>query len=283
MAARPATLAASVSPVLVGVSIATRDGMVRPLPAAGALLVAVALQVGVNYANDYSDFVHGADTPSRVGPLRAAASGIVAASHVRNAAIAALGFAAVVGLAVSVIVDWRLIPLGALCIIGAWMYTGGPHPYGYVGLGELAVFVFFGLVATAGTVYVNEGRLTALSIGGGVATGSFASAVLVLNNLRDIDTDAAAGKRTLAVKTGRPATRALLVALLVAPFVVSATAAGFGGLGPVGLLPWLAAPLAVMPVVASQRREGPALVAALKRTAVVEVVYALLWALALVI
>ncbi|HEV3232485.1 MAG TPA: 1,4-dihydroxy-2-naphthoate octaprenyltransferase, partial [Candidatus Dormibacteraeota bacterium] len=162
-ASRPATLAASVSPVLVGVSIAVHDGRVRTWPLLAALLVALTLQLGVNYANDYSDFRRGADTERRIGPIRAAASGLVPPGQVRAAALAAFGLAGLVGLALSLAVDWRLLPVGAACIAAGWLYTGGPRPYGYLGLGEAFVFVFFGLVATCGTVYVSEGRIGALA------------------------------------------------------------------------------------------------------------------------
>src|SRR5439155_13413595 len=188
MAARPATLAASVSPVLAGTAIAVHDHHVRTLPGLGALVVAVAIQVGVNYANDYADFVRGADSPKRVGPLRAAASGVVRPEHVRRAAIAAFAVAALVGLAISLTTDWRLVLLGALAVAAGWLYTGGPRPYGYMGLGEVFVFCFFGLFATAGTVYVNELRVPPAAWAAGCATGALACAILAINNLRDITT-----------------------------------------------------------------------------------------------
>src|SRR4029077_14652428 len=143
---------------------------IRPAAGFGALIVALAMQIGVNFANDYSDFVRGADTPRRVGPLRAAASGVVAPERVRWAAIAAFGVAGATGLVLSLYTDWRLVFVGAACLLAGWLYTGGPRPYSYFGLGELFVFVFFGLVATVGTVYVEELRVTPLAVlaGGGV-------------------------------------------------------------------------------------------------------------------
>src|SRR2546430_4174133 len=193
---RPATLAASVAPVLAGTAIAVHEGGLRWWAGIAALVVALGMQVGVNLANDYSDHVRGADR-QRVGPLRAASSGVIDPARVRWAAIAAFGVAAVAGVAVSLAVDWRLLLLGAACLLAGWLYTGGPRPYGYLGLGELFVFVFFGLVATVGTVYVEIGRITTISVLMGCGLGFLATAVLVLNNLRDIETDAAAGKGTL--------------------------------------------------------------------------------------
>src|ERR1700682_781376 len=156
VAVRPATLAASVAPVLAGTAIAVHEGGARPGAGIAALVVAVAMQIGVNFANDYSDFIRGADTPQRVGPIRAAASGVVEPEHVKWAAIASFFVAAIAGVALSVTTDWRLLPVGAACLLAAWLYTGGPRPYGYIGLGELFVFIFFGLVETAGPASVEE-------------------------------------------------------------------------------------------------------------------------------
>src|SRR5213079_1144634 len=160
----------------------------------------------------------------RVGPLRAASSGVVAPEEVRWAAIASFAVAAVAGVVLSLAVDWRLLVVGAACLAAGWLYTGGPRPYGYSGLGEVFVFVFFGLVATAGTAYVQEARLTTAMVVAGVPVGLLAAALLVVNNLRDIPTDAAAGKRTLAVRLGDDATRALYVALAVGAFAIGAFA-----------------------------------------------------------
>src|SRR5438105_2612581 len=178
LAARPATLPASIAPVLVGVSVAGHDGRIRVAAALLALVVALALQVGVNYANDLSDFQRGADTPARIGPVRAAASGLIAPRQVLFAALAAFGVAAAAGLAVAILTFPWLIAVGAACIAAAWLYTGGPRPYGYAGFGELAVFVFFGLVACCGTGLVNEGRITPLALLGAVSTGCLARSIL---------------------------------------------------------------------------------------------------------
>src|SRR5256886_3620389 len=199
-AVRPATLAASVAPVLAGTAIAIHQGSIRPVAGLGALVVAVCIQLGVNFANDYSDHRRGADSPARVGPLRAASSGVVPPAQVRSAAIGAFGAAALVGVVLSLATDWRLLLVGAASLLAGWLYTGGPRPYGYLGLGELFVFVFFGLVATIGTVYVQELRVTPLAVLAGCGIGFMATAIPILNNLRDIETDPAPGKRTPATR-----------------------------------------------------------------------------------
>ncbi|HET9781380.1 MAG TPA: 1,4-dihydroxy-2-naphthoate polyprenyltransferase [Candidatus Dormibacteraeota bacterium] len=277
---RPATLAASVAPVLTGTAIAVHQGGVRWGAGFGALVVGVAMQLGVNFANDYSDFVRGADA-KRTGPLRAASSGIVAPNQVRAAAIGAFGVAGIVGLLLSLAVDVRLLVAGAACLLAGWLYTGGPRPYGYLGLGEVFVFVFFGLIATAGTVYVETGRVTPLTLLMGCAMGFLATAILVLNNLRDIETDAAAGKRTLATRIGRARTRQLLIGLFVAAFAAAVIAAFFV---PFALLVLLALPLAWSAAQVAMTTADPrSLVTALKRAAITELVYALLFAFAMLL
>ena len=276
-AVRPATLAASVAPVLAGTAVAIHQGGIRPAAGFGALLVALAMQVGVNFANDYSDFVRGADTPRRVGPLRAASSGVVAPARVKKAALLAFGIAGVAGVALSLATDWRLLLLGAACLLAGWLYTGGPRPYGYLGLGEVFVFVFFGLVATCGTVYVETLHVTPLALLAGIGVGCLATAILVLNNLRDIDTDAAAGKRTLATRIGRDRTLILLLLLVCAAFAVPIVMFVTGLAGVSVMLVYFGIPIAAAPVrTAFASRSGPALVAALKRMAAAEIAYALL-------
>jgi 1,4-dihydroxy-2-naphthoate polyprenyltransferase len=282
IASRPATLPASICPVLVGASVAAHDHRVRTAVSLLSLLVAMALQVGVNYANDYSDFRRGADTPARIGPLRAAASGLVEPRAVLLAAVAALGVAAFAGLAVAILVQPWLIAVGAVCLAAAWLYTGGPRPYGYAGLGELFVFVFFGLVATCGTAYVNEGRIPLLALLGGIAIGCLACAVLLLNNIRDVDTDAAAGKRTLAVRAGRRAARRLLFALVIVAYAMPVVAVLTGRVSALGLLPLVSAPLLIAPLRASSQRGGAPLIRALVGTARTMAAFAVLWALAVV-
>ena len=282
LALRPATLAAAVAPVLAGTAVAVHEGGARPWAGLAALVVALALQIGVNLANDYSDFVRGADTPQRIGPLRASASGIVAPDRVKWAAIAAFTVAGIAGLALSLATDWRLILVGAACLLAAWLYTGGPRPYGYLGLGELFVFIFFGLVATVGTVYVQELRVTPLAVLAGCGIGCLATAILVLNNLRDIETDAAAGKRTLATRIGRGPTLVLLLVLVCAAFAVPIVIFVTRLAGVTIMAMHFGIPIAAVPVrTAFATRSGPELVGALKRMAAAELAYALLMTLGL--
>lgn len=281
-AARPATLPASVSPVLAGTAASWHDGGARALPALAALGVAVAMQVGVNYANDYSDHRRGADSPARVGPLRAAASGVVPPGRVRWAAIAAFGAAALLGTALSVATRPWLIAVGVACVLAGWLYTGGPRPYGYVGLGELFVFVFFGFVATTGTAYVQALRITPLSLLAAVPMGAIASSVLLLNNIRDAETDRAAGKATLSVRLGRKWSRALVAALLAAAFATPVAVAAAGLAGPLVLLPLAALPLGAAVLRASGRPDPAGLVRGLKTAALLELGFAVLWAAGLV-
>ncbi|MDQ6719194.1 MAG: 1,4-dihydroxy-2-naphthoate polyprenyltransferase [Candidatus Dormibacteraeota bacterium] len=277
MAVRPATLAASVAPVLAGTAVAVHEGGARPWAGIGALVVALAMQIGVNFANDYSDFIRGADSPRRVGPLRAAASGVVAPERVELAAIVSFGVAGATGVVLSLATDWRLVFVGAACLLAGWLYTGGPRPYGYLGLGELFVFVFFGLIATAGTVYVETLRITPLAILAGCGLGLLASAILVLNNLRDIETDAAAGKRTLATRIGPGPTRILLLVLVSAAFAVPIVILVSRLAGATIMLVHFGIPIAAGPVrTAFATRSSTELVGALKRMAAAELAYALL-------
>ncbi|MGH9114688.1 MAG: 1,4-dihydroxy-2-naphthoate polyprenyltransferase [Acidimicrobiales bacterium] len=241
---RPRTLPASAVPVVVGTAVAHAGGQAIWWRAACALVVAVALQVGANYANDYSDGIRGTDA-ARVGPLRLVASGLARPGAVKRAALASFAVAGAAGLALAAVAGWWLVLVGLACVAAGWLYTGGPRPYGYAGLGEAFVFVFFGLVATAGTVFVQLGRVTGLSLAAGAAVGLLAVAMLVVNNLRDIAGDEASGKRTLAVRVGAPATRAAYAAALLVPFAVAAAMSA----SRVGSLLALAAlPLAVRPV-----------------------------------
>jgi len=211
--ARPRTLPISVAPVIAGTATAYAAGSFRPLPALLALLVSVALQIGVNFANDYSDGVRGTDA-DRVGPMRLVGSGVARPLLVKRAAFGCFGVAAVLGLVLVLMSGlWWLLIAGLAAILAAWYYTGGKHPYGYLGLGELFVFVFFGLVAVAGTTLVQLGTVDAATGLVAVAIGLLADAVLVANNLRDIPGDTAAGKRTLATRIGDRATRILFAGL----------------------------------------------------------------------
>jgi len=236
-------------PVVVGTAAAHSGGGVIWWRAVAALVVSVALQIGTNYANDYSDGVRGTDE-ARVGPARLVASGLKRPAAVKRAALAAFGLAAAAGLALAAAAGWWLLAVGAACIAAGWFYTGGPRPYGYAGFGEVFVFVFFGLVATVGTAYVQTGRVTALSTLVAVPVGLLAVALLVVNNLRDIPGDTLAGKRTLAVVMGPSRTRVAFQACIVGAFVlVFAIAALRAG----GLLALAAAPIALFPVQAVRR------------------------------
>ena len=222
--ARPRTLPTAVSPVLVGTGAAIGDGIIAPGRAMLALVVSLALVIGVNFANDYSDGIRGTDD-QRVGPLRLVGSRAAAPATVRGAAFVAFAVAGLAGLTlVSLSNQWWLVAVGAACIAGAWFYTGGRRPYGYAGLGELAVFVFFGPVGVLGTLITQGAQPGALAVVAALAVGMLTSAVLVANNLRDIPTDEVAGKRTLAVLLGDTDTRRLYVALVSVPLLFSALA-----------------------------------------------------------
>jgi 1,4-dihydroxy-2-naphthoate polyprenyltransferase len=282
-AVRPATLAASVAPVLAGTAIAVHEGGARLLAGLLALLVGVAMQLGVNFANDYSDHVRGADR-ARVGPMRAASSGVVRPDRVRSASLVAFAMAALAGLVLSLLTDPRLLAVGVACLLAGWLYTGGPRPYGYLGFGEVFVFLFFGLVATVGTVYVETLRVTPLAVLVGCAMGCLATAILVLNNLRDMETDRAAGKRTLATRIGRGPTLVLLTVLVCIAFAVPIALFASKLAGLTVMVVWFAIPIAAAPVrIAFASNSPPALVRALKRMAMAELAYALLLSLGLLL
>ena len=284
--ARPRTLPAAVVPVLVGTAAASLPdagpghGIVA-WRAVAAMVVALALQIGTNYANDYSDGVKGTDDETRVGPVRLVGSGLATPSAVKRAAYASFGVAALAGLGLAVATTWWLVPVGVLSILAGWFYTGGPRPYGYAGYGEVFVFVFFGLVATMGSAFVQREELTWLSFGVAVPVGLLATALLVINNLRDIPTDEIAGKRTLAVKLGDARTRALYAALMALPYVVLPVAAGLGGrpYAAAGLLAVLLVPKPVASVLSGAR--GPALIPVLGATGRVQLVFGVLVAVGL--
>jgi len=221
--ARVRTLPAAVVPVAVGAAVAVGEPDVRWWRVVLAGIVSVMLQVGVNYANDYSDGVRGTDDV-RVGPARLVGGGLASARSVKIAALASFLVAAVVGLVLAIVTSPWLLAVGAASILAGWFYTGGKHPYGYLGFGEVFVFVFFGLVATVGTTYVLAERITALAWQMGVAVGALACALLVTNNLRDIPTDREIGKKTLAVRLGDARTRGLFVVLVVGGVFVGAAA-----------------------------------------------------------
>ena len=278
--ARLRTLPAAVAPVLIGTGAAADAGDVVLWKAFLALVVSLALQVGVNYANDYSDGVRGTDA-DRVGPLRLVGSGVARPEAVRAAAFAAFALAGICGVVLAATTSWWLLIGGAAAVAAAWFYTGGSRPYGYRGLGEVAVFVFFGLVAVLGTAYVQVERVTAVAWAGGVAVGSLACALLVINNLRDIPTDRTAGKRTLSVLIGDRKSRRLYVGLLATAFIVALLL--------VAATPWTLLALGALPLAGRSVRlvvrgaDGPGLVRVLQQTGVMELEYAVLLTLALVL
>ena len=278
--ARPRTLPAAVSPILVGTGAAYQTGHVVWAYAVLALVVALALQVGVNYANDYSDGIRGTDEV-RVGPVRLVGQRLAAPRSVKIAAFACFFFAGLMGLAlVGLSGLWVMIPIGAAAIVAAWYYTGGSRPYGYLGLGEVFVFVFFGLVATLGTMATMTPP-TSAGWWGAVGVGALASAILVANNLRDIPTDREHGKRTLAVRMGENGTRIFYVALVAVAFVITGLASFTS---PWALLAVLAAPLLVRPMQAVVGgASGPGLIPALAGTGRFQLVWSLLLALGLAV
>ena len=279
--ARPRTLPAAVAPVLVGTGAAAGVDAFDAGRALLALLVSLALQVGVNYANDYSDGVRGTDA-DRVGPTRLVAAGMATAPAVRSAALACFAVAGAAGLVLAALTTWWLLAVGAAAIAAAWFYTGGAKPYGYRALGEVSVFVFFGIVAVVGTTYVQAERILPQAIVASVPVGLLACALLVVNNLRDIEGDAISGKRTLAVVLGQRRTRWLFAGLIVLSFVV------VGGLAlsyrPFAALALAAAILALPPVGAVLGgARGPALLPALGDTGLTQLLLGALLAIGLAI
>ena len=287
LGARPRTLPAAVAPVIVGTAAAAglSTGALKGVQLwilLCALGVAVFVQVATNYANDYSDGKRGTDDPSaRTGPPRLVGNGLATPSEVKRAMLLCFGLTALCGLPLVLFVDWKLIFVGLAAIAAGWFYTGGSRPYGYAGFGEIFVFVFFGLVATGGSYFVQVESLSWLSLGAGVAMGCLATALLVVNNLRDIPGDTVVGKNTLAVRLGDRNTRILYVVLIVMPVLLVPLLAGLSG-RPVGVLALLAIVPARQPITqVLSGAKGPALIPVLVRTGQVQIVYALLLALGL--
>jgi len=274
--ARPRTLPAAVAPVLVATALTGTD--FNAATAALALLVSLSLQIGVNYANDYSDGVRGTDN-DRIGPLRITAGGLATPAQVKSAAFISFAVAACAGLALAITTSWWLIAVGAISIAAAWGYTGGKNPYGYMGLGEIFVFIFFGLVATVGTFYVQTDVITGQSILAGTIVGSLACAILVINNIRDRAKDEVVGKRTMAVRLGDRRSRAFYTFLVLIPYVL---VAGFGN-------PWVALTAVTLPMTISILRalwsgiQGAQLIALLGKTGKLQMVFCLALSLALII
>jgi len=277
MAARPRTLPAAVAPVLVGTALAISHHDFRPLAFVAALVGSVFIQIGTNLSNDYSDARRGADTEDRLGPVRVTAGGLMPPKSVLTGTYVAFAIAVAAGLYLATVAGWELLLVGVASIAAGVLYTGGPRPYGYEGLGELFVFLFFGVVAVVGTYYVQAEELPWEAFAVSVPVGLLASAILVVNNLRDIDTDRRAGKRTLAVKLGRERTRTLFLAMLVLAYAVPAAIALAGGLSWWIVLPLLSAPLgARLARTVRTRTDGPSLNGALTGTGTILGIYSLL-------
>jgi len=277
---RPRTLPAAIVPVLIGSGVAAGYGRFSAWRAVLALVVALALQIGVNYANDYSDGVRGSDE-RRVGPVRLVAAGLAPPRQVLAAAFGCFAVAGAAGLALAAVTSWWLVAVGAACIAAAWFYTGGPRPYGYHGLGEVFVFAFFGVVAVAGTAYVEMSRFSWLGLVASVPAGLLACALLIVNNLRDIPTDTQAGKRTLAVRLGDARTRAGYVVALLVPF---GFVAGIAFFRPLVLITAATLPLARMPISAVRAgASGPALIRALGQTGRVQLAFGIAFAIGLAV
>ena len=279
MAARPRTLPAAVAPVLVGTALAATQGTFKVLTFLAAMLGAVFIQIGTNLSNDYSDARRGADAEDRLGPVRVTAGGLVPPRQVLVATYVAFGLAVLAGSYLIATAGWQLLLVGAASILAGVLYTGGPRPYGYEGLGELFVFLFFGVVAVAGSYFAQREELRWEAFVLAVPVGLLASAILVVNNVRDLETDRRAGKRTLAVRLGRRRARGLYAGLVYGAFLTAPAAWLLGGRGLSAwlLAPWLALPLAV-PIVRTvrTRTDGPSLNGALARTGALQLVFCML-------
>ena len=277
---RPRTLPAAVVPVLIGSGVALGYSRFSWWRALLALVVALALQVGVNFANDYSDGVRGSDA-KRVGPVRLVAAGLASPRHVLWAAFSCFLVAGAAGLALAAVTAWWLVAVGAACVAAAWFYTGGPRPYGYHGLGEVFVFAFFGVVAVAGTAYVQMDRFSWLGLAASVPAGLLACALLVVNNLRDIQGDTLAAKRTLAVRLGDARSRTAYLLTMLLPF---GGAALIGIYRPLTLLVAVTLPLARIPLRSVRAgASGPALIRALGQTGRLQLAFGIVFAIGLAV
>ena len=287
MAIRPPTLTAAVVPVAVGTAVALHDGVRAPLAALAALFGALALQAGANLANDLSDFRRGADTETRLGPVRVTQRGLLSEWQVMGGVIVSFAIATAFGLYLAYLGGWPIIAIGIASMLAALTYTGGPWPFGYRGLGEVFVFIFFGVVAVAGTYYVQACAVDACRVTNDVFAASLpvaltVTAILVVNNVRDIDQDRLAGKYTLAVYLGRRLARTELVVVVAGAYLAAGALWFLGGFSGWVLLSWLSVPAAIMPVAVSLRRtDGPPLNAALRAMARLHLIFGLLLAIGL--
>ncbi len=277
MAARPKTLPAGIAPVLVGTALAGYQHVFHPLRFVAALLGSILIQIGTNLSNDYSDARRGADTEDRLGPVRVTAGGLVPPRQVLIATYVTFGLAVVCGAYLVAVAGWQLLLIGVASILAGVLYTGGPRPYGYEGLGELFVFLFFGVAAVAGSYFVQMETFSWESLALSVPVGLIASALLVVNNTRDIDTDRRANKRTLAVRLGRQRSRHLYAAMIYLAYPLALVTWVFGPLKPWLLLSWLTVPLAASVVrIVTNHTDGPSLNRALAGTGRLQLVFCLL-------
>jgi 1,4-dihydroxy-2-naphthoate octaprenyltransferase len=277
MAARPRTLPAAIAPVLVGTALAGFAHVFHPLRFAAALLGALFIQVGTNLSNDYSDARRGADAEDRLGPVRVTAGGLVPPRQVLIATYASFGVAVLFGIYLIAVAGWELLLVGTASILAGVAYTGGPKPYGYEGLGEVFVFLFFGVVAVAGSFFVQVKALHWEAFALAVPVGLLAAGILVVNNVRDIDSDRRAGKRTLAVKLGRGRTRAMYAAVVYLAYLLTPITWLFGPTTAWVLLPWLTLPLATAVVrIVRTRTDGPSLNGALARSGMLQLAFCIL-------
>jgi 1,4-dihydroxy-2-naphthoate octaprenyltransferase len=274
MAARIRTLPAAIAPVLVGTALAGWQHIFHPLRFVAALVGAIFIQVGTNLSNDYSDARRGADAEDRLGPVRVTAGGLVPPRQVLIATYVSFGVAVLAGVYLVVVAGWQLLLVGGASILAGVLYTGGPKPYGYEGLGELFVFLFFGIVAVAGSYFVQVKHLDWKAFALAVPVGLLASAILVVNNFRDIDSDRRAGKRTLAVRMGRDKTRTMFAVIVYVAFLLAPVTWVFGPMKPWLLLPWLTLPLAAQIVrEVRNRTDGPSLNQALAHTGMLQLAF----------
>jgi 1,4-dihydroxy-2-naphthoate octaprenyltransferase len=281
LAIRPATLTASAAPVFVGAGAAWADGVFVLWPAIAALIGASLLQIGANFANDVFDFERGADNEERLGPQRATQQGWISAEQMKRAMWLAFAGALLTGVYLTSVAGWPVMALGLLSIAAAYLYTGGPKPYGYLGLGDLSVFLFFGFGAVAGTYFVQAQHVSRLVLWASVPIGALATAILVVNNLRDIGTDKRAGKLTLAVRLGDAATRNYYLLLLAIAYLVPPYLWWRGLADAWVMMPWLSLPLAFRLADRMRHEGGLALNGCLVQTARLEVVFGLLFAVGL--
>jgi len=279
MAARVRTLPAAIAPVLVGTALAGFQHVFHPLRFIAALIGAIFIQVGTNLSNDYSDARRGADAEDRLGPVRVTAGGLVPPRRVLVATYVSFGIAVLAGIYLIAVAGWLLLIVGAASILAGVLYTGGPRPYGYEGLGEVFVFLFFGIVAVAGSYFVQVKHFSWEAFALAVPVGLLAASILVVNNVRDIDTDRRADKRTLAVRLGRERTRGLFAAMVYVAYLLTPVTWLFGPLKPWVLLPWITLPIAA-PIVRTVRNrvDGPSLNRALAQTGVLQLSFCTLLA-----